>query len=86
MLSDHDVKALDEIGRRLRAESPELIRLFHSGQPRPATSPRKHARARVLVFAVAFTGWALLGPRVLNDAEIRAQKSPPLPRRSCPPG
>ncbi|MGH3969520.1 MAG: DUF3040 domain-containing protein [Mycobacterium sp.] len=84
MLSDHDLKALREIERRLRAESPELIRLFHSVEPRSATSRHKQARARVLVFAVAFTGLALVGPRVLNDAEIRAQKSPPLPRRSPP--
>lgn len=84
MLSDHDLKALRKIERRLRAESSKLIRLFHSLEPRPATSRRKWARARMLVFAVAFTWLALVGPRVLNDAEIRAQKTPPLPRRSPP--
>ena len=30
--------------------------------------------------AAAVAGLALLGPRMLNDAEVRAQKSPPLPR------
>lgn len=84
MLNDHDLKALRKIGRRLRAESPKLIRLVHSLEPRPATSRRKWARARMLVFAVAFTWLALAGPRVLNDAEIRARKTPPLPRRSPP--
>ena len=30
--------------------------------------------------AAAVAGLALLGPRMLNDAEVRGQKSPPLPR------
>ena len=34
----------------------------------------------MLVAAAALTGLALLGPRMLNEAEVRTQRRPPLPR------
>ena len=43
--------------------------------PRRNVSLRS-ARTRALVAAAAVAGLALLGPRMLNDAEVRAQKSP----------
>ena len=77
-------QALRDIERRLRWESPELIRLFDSVEPQQAKNHRKRARTRVLMAAAALTGLALLGPRMLNEAEIRTQKRPPLPRTSPP--
>lgn len=82
MLSDDELGALREIERRLRWERPELARLFDSVEPPPAKSRRKRVRTRMLVAAVAFAGLALLGPRMLSEAEIKIQKSPPLPRTS----
>jgi hypothetical protein len=84
VLTDHELDALREIERRLRWESPELIRLFNSVEPQPAKPHRKQARTRVLVAATAFAGLTLLGPRMLNDAEVRAQQRPPLPRTAPP--
>nr|GLK40985.1 hypothetical protein GCM10017611_78600 [Rhodococcus wratislaviensis] len=37
-------------------------------------------RLRVLVLAVTFGVFALLGPRVFNEAEITVRKSAPTPR------
>jgi hypothetical protein len=34
----------------------------------------------VLIAAAALTGLALLGPRMLNEAEVRTQRRRPLPR------
>ena len=80
MLSDDELQALRDIERRLRWESPELVRLFNSAEPQPATNHRRRARSRVLLAAAALTGLALLGPRTLNEAEVRTQRRRPLPR------
>ena len=80
MLSDDELAALRDIERRLRWESPELVRLFNSVEPQPAKNHRKRARTRVLLAAAAVTGLALLGPRMLNEAEVRTQRRAPLPR------
>jgi len=82
MLSDHELQALREIERRLRWTSPELVRLFDGVEPLPEENPRKRVRARVLVASAAFAGLALLGPRMLNEAETAAQRRPPLPQVS----
>jgi hypothetical protein len=84
MLSDHELDALRDIERRLRWDSPELARLFSTVEPPPPRSRRKRARAKLLVAAAVFTGMALRGPRMLNEAEVKTQKSPPLPRTSPP--
>ena len=84
MLSDHELATLRDIERRLRWESPELFRLFDSAEPQQAKDHRRRARIRVLMAAAALTGLALLGPRMLNEAEVRTQKRPPLPRTSPP--
>ena len=80
MLSDDELQALRQIGRRLRWESPELVQLFNSHEPQPATNHRQRARTRVLLGAAAITGMVQLGPRVLTEAEIRIQQRAPLPR------
>jgi hypothetical protein len=92
MLSDDELHALRDIERRLRWNSPDLIRLFDSAEPqqgatdRPrsqghhATNHRKRARTRALIAGAALTGLTLLGPRVLNEAEVRTQRRRPLPR------
>jgi Protein of unknown function (DUF3040) len=79
MLSDDEIQALREIERRLRWHSPELVRLFDSVEPQPEAKHRQRARARVLLAAAAVTGVALLGPRMLNEAEVRTQWRQPLP-------
>ena len=84
MLSDHELDALRDIERRLRWDSPELARLFSTVEPPPPRSRRKRARAKLLVAAAVFTGMALRGPRMLTEAEVKTQKSPPLPRTSPP--
>ena len=78
MLSDDEIQALREIERRLRWHSPELVRLFDSVEPQQATKYRQ--RASALLAAAAVTGLALLGPRMLNEAEVRTQRRQPLPR------
>jgi hypothetical protein len=80
MLSEDEIQALREIERRLRWHSPELVRLFDGVEPQQATKHRQRARARALLAAAAVTGIALLGPRMLNEAEIRTQRRRPLPR------
>jgi Protein of unknown function (DUF3040) len=80
MLSDDELAALRDIERRLRWNSPELFRLFNSQEVQPATDHRKPARTRALIAAAAVTGMALLGPRMLNEAEVRTQRRRPLPR------
>ena len=84
MLSDHEFDALRDIERRLRWDTPELARLFSTVEPPPPKRRRKRARAKMLVAAAVFAGMALLGPRMLNEAEIKTQKTPPLPRTSPP--
>ncbi len=84
MLSDHELDALRDIERRLRWDSPKLARLFSTVEPPPPRSRRKRARAKLLVAAAVFTAMALRGPRMLNEAEVKTQKSPPLPRTSPP--
>src|SRR4051812_11302047 len=78
MLSDDEIQALREIERRLRWHSPELVRLFDSVEPQPEAKHRQRARARGLLAAAAVTGVALLGPRMLNEAEVRTQRRQPL--------
>jgi hypothetical protein len=80
MLSDDELAALREIERRLRWHSPELVRLFDSVEPQQARKHRQRARARALLAAAAVTGLALLGPRMLDEAEVRTQRRRPLPR------
>jgi hypothetical protein len=85
VLSDFELDALREIERRLRWESPELIRLFNSEQSQAAKNPpRKRARTRVVVAAAVFAALTLLGPRMLNDAEVSAQQRRPMPRTARP--
>jgi Protein of unknown function (DUF3040) len=71
VLSDDELEALHDIERRLGWDSPELAQQFNSVEPWPAKSRRKRARARMLMAAVAFAGFALLGPRMLSEAEIK---------------
>ena len=79
MLSDHELDALRDIERRLRWDSPELARLFSTVEPPPPRSRRKRARAKLLVAAAVFTGMALRGPRMLNEAvEVAAEKNSTL--------
>jgi Protein of unknown function (DUF3040) len=80
VLSDDELAALRETERPLRWNSPELFRLFNSQEAQPATDHRKPARTRALIAAAAVTGMALLGPRMLNEAEVRTQRRRPLPR------
>jgi Protein of unknown function (DUF3040) len=80
MLNDDEIQALRELERRLRWHSPELVHLFDSEEPQQATKHRQRASARALLAAAAVTGMALLGPRMLNEAEIRTQRRQPLPR------
>jgi hypothetical protein len=81
VLTDRQLEALRGIERRLRWESPELARLFNSVQ-----SPTKvrHRRAKMLVASSAFAALALVGPRMLSEAEVRAHKRAPLPRKPLP--
>ena len=79
MLSDDELQALRDIERRLRWHSPELVQLFNSVEPQSETTHRQRARTKVLLAAAALTGIALLGPRMLNETEIRTQRRAPLP-------
>jgi hypothetical protein len=80
VLSDDELQALHDIERRMRWERAELARLFNSDELQSVKSHRQRAKARVLLAAAAVTGLALLGPRMLNDAEVRRQRRRPLPR------
>ena len=77
MLSDHELDALRDIERRLRWDSPELARLFSTVEPPPPRSRRKRARAKLLVAAAVFTGMALRGPRMLNEAAVCSAEDRP---------
>jgi hypothetical protein len=79
VLSDDELQALRDIERQLRWHSPELVQFFNSAHPQPQTNPRQRARTRTLLAAVALTGMTLLGPRMLNETEVRTQKRAPLP-------
>lgn len=80
MLSEDELQALRDIERRLRWESPELVRLFSNAETPPTTDRSQRARTRVLLAAAALTGLALLGPRPLNEAEVRTRRRRPPPR------
>ena len=80
MLSDDELAALRDIERRLRWHSPELVHLFDSQEPQPEPKHRQRARTRALIAGAALTGLTLLGPRLLNEAEVRTQRRRPLPR------
>ncbi len=84
MLSDQELAALRDIDRRLRWESPELFRLFDCVEPQQATDHRQRATTRVLMAAAAVTGLVLLGPRMLNEAEVRTQRRAPVPHTAEP--
>jgi hypothetical protein len=90
VLSDDELQALRDIERRLRWESPELVRLFNSQEPQPTANHGQRARSRALLAAAAIKGLVLLGPRMPTEAEIRTQQRAPLPRtaafdtRNCP--
>ena len=91
MLSDDELHALREIERRLRWESPELVQLFNSQEPQPATNHRQRARNRVLLAAAAITGLVQLGPRMLTRPKSNPAARAPAAGRvvrhhHCPPG
>jgi len=79
VLSDDELQALRDIERRLRWHSPQLVQLFNSIEPQPATNHRQRARTTLLLAAAALTGLTLLGPRMLNETEVRTQRRAPLP-------
>ncbi len=83
VLSDRELHALRDIERRLWWQSPDVVGPFNSGQPGPAKDHRNRARA-AFVAAAVFAALALLGPRMLNEAEVSALKSSPLPWASPP--
>jgi Protein of unknown function (DUF3040) len=80
VLSDHEHQALRDIERRLRWESPELVRLFTGADSPPAHSRGQRAWARVLVAAALLAGLMIRGHRMLSEAEASAQSSPSLAR------
>lgn len=80
MLTDQELETLRGIERGLRWDNPQLARLSGKVGGHPARAPRKRARIRVLVAAVALVGLAALSPRTLNEAEVRARRTPPPPR------
>jgi hypothetical protein len=79
VLSDDELQALRDIERRLRWQSPELVQLFNSVEPQSETTHHQRARTRMILAAAALTGLTLLGPRMLNETEIRTQRRAPLP-------
>lgn len=83
MLSDDELQALHDIERRLRWHSPELVQLFNSVEPQPETTRRQRAKTKVLLAAAALTGLTLLGPRMLNETEMRTQRRAPLPHTAA---
>lgn len=84
MLNAYERRALHEIEYHLLAEDPALILLFHGVESRVMTDRRWWVRMRVLILASALAWFALLGPRVLDESEVTARKSSPLPRTSLP--
>jgi hypothetical protein len=79
VLSDDELQALRDIERRLRWHSPELVQLFNSVEPHSETTHHQRGRAKVLLAAAALTGLTLLGPRMLNETEVRTRRRAPLP-------
>jgi Protein of unknown function (DUF3040) len=79
VLSDDELQALRDIERRLRWHSPQLVQLFNSVEPQSETTHHQRARTRMILAAAALTGLTLLGPRMLNETEIRTQRRAPLP-------
>lgn len=45
---------------------------------------QRRARAKMLVAAAVFVAMAVLGPRILTEAEVKTRRSPPLPRTPLP--
>jgi hypothetical protein len=80
VLSDDEIQTLREIERRLRWHSPELVRLFDGVESQPEAKHRQRASARALLAGAALTCLTLLGPRMLNEAEVRTRRRQPLPR------
>lgn len=80
MLSEDEFDTLRDIERRLRWESPALVRLFGNAEPPPAANHSQRAKTRVVLAAAALTGLALLGARPFNEAEILTRRRRPLPR------
>ncbi|WP_006240962.1 DUF3040 domain-containing protein [Mycolicibacterium tusciae] len=83
MLSDDEHQALREIARRMRWESPELVRLLGSEEPQVTDIARQRARTRALLAAAAITGCVLLAPRTLTETEVRSRQRAPLPRTAA---
>ncbi|MDV3129156.1 DUF3040 domain-containing protein [Mycobacterium sp. 21AC1] len=82
MINHHERAVLRDIERQIRTESPELFRLFHGTRGQLPMPHGKRARARGHIAAAALIGLTLLGPRMLDEAEVQIQKRPPLPRTS----
>jgi hypothetical protein len=74
VLTDDELQALRDIERRLRWHSPQLVQLFNSVEPQSETTHHERGRTKVLLAAAALTGLTLLGPRMLNETEIRTQR------------
>jgi hypothetical protein len=70
VLSEHERETLRDIERRLRWESPQLVRLFTSTDPAPVHDRGKRAPTRALIVAALVAGLTLLGPRMLSEAEV----------------
>lgn len=83
MLSDSELDALREIERRLRWSDPELVQLFDGEKSHTPKGRRKRGWAPAFAAAAAAAGLTLRGPRLLNDAEVDAQKTAP-PARTSP--
>lgn len=80
MLTDHERETMHRIERGLRRENPKSAPLSRTVDSHPGRALRNRARVRVLVAAVALVGLAALSPRTLSEAEVRARRTPPLPR------
>ena len=67
-------------------QSPEPVRLFNTHETQPAKNHRKtEAAQNAHGCAPRSRGCATsLGPRILNEAEVRTQKRAPLPRTAPP--
>src|SRR5438309_11951863 len=77
VLTDHELDALRGIERRLRWESPELIRLFNSVEPQPAKPHCKRARTRMPAAAVAGIDEVIGDSSTLAKPESRSPHAEP---------
>ena len=75
-----ELHALREIERRLRWESPELVRLFNSHGAAARDESPSAGEDQSAAGRGRDHGIGLLGPRMLNEAEVRTQQRAPLPR------